>query len=48
MNTTNIPAQSGIICTPEQYNASLGSDPLIHCLTRGDTIGLTVRGTIST
>ena len=46
MNTTDVPAQSGITCTPEQYNTSL-SDPLIHCLTRGDTIGLTVRATIS-
>lgn len=41
MNATNVPAQSGIICTPDQYNTSL-SDPLIHCLTRGDTIGLTL------
>lgn len=37
MNTTNVPAQRGIMCTPEQ-----SSDPLIHCLTRGDTIGLTL------
>ncbi|KAJ7188935.1 hypothetical protein C8R46DRAFT_877398 [Mycena filopes] len=32
----------GVICTPEEYSRSL-SDPSIHCLTRGQTIGAIAR-----
>ena len=33
----------GIICTPEEYARSLQpEDPLLHCLTRNETIGLIV------
>ncbi|PBK73567.1 hypothetical protein ARMSODRAFT_952659 [Armillaria solidipes] len=31
----------GIICTPEEY-ARQASDPSLHCLTRGQSIGLTI------
>ncbi|KAF8971117.1 hypothetical protein BDZ97DRAFT_1651830 [Flammula alnicola] len=40
MDNTNA-APHGIICTPEEYNRSL-SDTSIRCLTRGESIGLTV------
>jgi len=39
---TAIPTRSGIICTPEEYAASLQSNSLTYCLTRADSIGLTV------
>lgn len=38
---TAIPTRSGIICTPEEYAASL-SNLLTRCLTRADSIGLTL------
>ena len=31
----------GVICTPDEYQRSL-QDPSIHCLTRAESIGLTV------
>ncbi|KAJ7045895.1 hypothetical protein C8F04DRAFT_1227946 [Mycena alexandri] len=34
-------APPGVVCTLEEYSRSL-SDPSIHCLTRGQSIGLTV------
>lgn len=37
-----IPLSSGIVCTEEQYTRSLDSFA-IYCLTRGQSIGLTVR-----
>ncbi|KAF8971116.1 hypothetical protein BDZ97DRAFT_2054852 [Flammula alnicola] len=40
MDNTNV-APHGIICTPEEYNRSL-SDTSIRCLTRGESIGLTI------
>jgi len=40
--TSVVPAQSGIVCTPEQYNRSLDGHPSIYCLTRGQSIGLTI------
>jgi len=43
---TAIPTGSGITCTPEEYAASL-SNFSTHCLTKADSIGLTVRAAIS-
>ncbi|KIK09770.1 hypothetical protein K443DRAFT_671094 [Laccaria amethystina LaAM-08-1] len=39
---TAIPTRSGIICTPEEYAATLNGSSLDHCLTRADSIGLTL------
>lgn len=41
---TAIPTGSGVICTPEEYAASRQSDSLTYCLTRADSIGLTLNG----
>ncbi|RDB16862.1 hypothetical protein Hypma_002509 [Hypsizygus marmoreus] len=32
----------GMICTAEQYNRTLNNDATIHCLSRGESIGLTI------
>ncbi|KAG6917323.1 hypothetical protein DXG01_002981 [Tephrocybe rancida] len=40
MGDVHIPA--GIICTPEQYNRVLAHDRSIHCLTRNESIALTI------
>jgi len=37
----------GIICTPEEYSRSL-NDSSIHCLTRGQSIGLTASPILQT
>ncbi|KAF8070114.1 hypothetical protein FPV67DRAFT_1002492 [Lyophyllum atratum] len=32
----------GIVCIAEQYSRMLSGDVSIHCLTRGESIGLTI------
>jgi len=41
MNNNNV-VPSGIVCTPAQYERSLINASSIHCLTRSQSIGLTV------
>lgn len=37
----------GIVCSPEDYIRSIDQPDALHCLTRGDTIGLTVSQRLS-